>query len=77
MLATRDQDRDQSLLLYLGALAALHMNKAFGVEEFYAGVRSDNAVSRHVCQKLGVRDSEFACLAVFNPSSFGLGGYTK
>lgn len=77
MLATRDQDRGQSLSLYLGALAALHMNKTFGVEEFYTGVRSDNAVSRHVCQKLGVRDSDYACLAILDPSSFGDGGYTR
>ncbi|MEO0371473.1 MAG: hypothetical protein AAF231_08470 [Pseudomonadota bacterium] len=77
MLATRDQDRGQSLSLYLGALAALQMNEAFGVEEFYTGVRSNNSVSRHVCQKLGVRDSEYACLAIFDPTSFGEGGYTK
>lgn len=77
MLATRDQDRGQSLSLYLGALAAVHMNEAFGVEEFYTGVRSDNAASRHVCQKLGVCDSEYACLAILDPSSFGEGGYTK
>ncbi|MEO0944306.1 MAG: hypothetical protein AAFY06_05615 [Pseudomonadota bacterium] len=77
MLATRDQDRGQSLSLYLGALAALHMKKIFDVEEFYTGVRSDNAVSRHVCQKLGVHDSEYACLAILDRSSFGEGGYTK
>ncbi|MEL7011911.1 MAG: hypothetical protein AAFO72_01390 [Pseudomonadota bacterium] len=77
MLATREEDRGQSLSLYLGALAALHMNQTFGVEEFYTGVRSDNAVSRHVCQKLGVRDSEYTCLAILDPSSFGDGGYTK
>ena len=77
MLATRDQDRGQSLSLYLGALAALHMNEIFKVEEFYTGVRSDNAVSRHVCQKLGVYDSEYACLAILDPSAFGEGGYTK
>lgn len=77
MLATRDQERGQSLSLYLGALAVRHMHENFGVEEFYTGVRSDNAVSRHVCQKLGVRDSEYACLAILDPSSFGEGGYTK
>ena len=77
MLATRDRDRGQSLSLYLGALTALHMHETFGVEEFYTGVRSDNAVSRHVCQKLGVRDSEYACLAILDPSAFGEGGYTK
>lgn len=77
MLATREQERGQSLSLYLGALAATHMHENFGVEEFYTGVRSDNAVSRHVCQKLGVRDSKYACLAILDPSSFGEGGYTK
>ncbi|MEO0892195.1 MAG: hypothetical protein AAFY35_06335 [Pseudomonadota bacterium] len=77
MLATRDQDRGQSLSLYLGALAALYMNQTFKVEEFYTGVRSDNAVSRHVCQKLGVHNSEYACLAILDPSAFGEGGYTK
>ncbi|MEQ9261189.1 MAG: hypothetical protein RIG84_19040 [Roseovarius sp.] len=77
MLATRDQDRGRSLSLYLGAVATLHMHEAFGVEEFYTGVRSDNAVSRHVCEKLGVRDSAYACLAILDPDAFGGGGYTK
>ncbi len=77
MLATRDQDRGQSLSLYLGALAARTMHEKFGVEEFYTGVRSDNHVSRHVCQKLGVHDSEYACLAILDPAAFGEGGYTK
>ena len=50
MLATRDQDRGQSLSLYLGAVAIRYMHENFGVEEFYTGVRSDNHVSRHICQ---------------------------
>lgn len=77
MLATRDQDRGQSLSLYLGALAVRYMFENFGVEEFYTGVRSDNHVSRHICQKLGFRDSEYGCLAILDPTSFGEGGYTK
>ncbi|MEE4212227.1 MAG: GNAT family protein [Parvularcula sp.] len=77
MLATRDQDRGQSLSLYLGALAIRYMHENFGVKEFYTGVRSDNHVSRHVCQKLGVHDSEYACLAILDPASFDEGGYTK
>lgn len=77
MLATRDQDRGQKLSLYLGALAARRMHEDFGVEEFYTGVRSDNAVSRHVCQMLGVYDSDYACLAVLDPDVFGASGYTK
>lgn len=77
MLATRDADRGQGLSLYLGARAALYMHEQFGVEEFYTGVRTDNAVSRHVCEKLGVTDSDYACLAVLDPAAFGDGGYTK
>ena len=77
MLATRDQDRGQNLSLYLGALAARKMYETFGVEEFYTGVRSENVVSRHICQKLGVRDSEYACLGILDPAAFGEGGYTK
>ncbi len=77
MLATRHEDRGQSLSLYLGALAVRHMYDNFGVEEFYTGVRSDNDVSRHICQKLGVRDSVYACLAVLDPDAFGEDGYTK
>ncbi len=77
MLATRDQDRGQSLSLYLGALAVCRMHERFGVEEFYTGVRTDNHVSRHICEKLGVRDSEYACLAILDPKAFGEGGYTK
>ncbi|WP_145962789.1 hypothetical protein [Mangrovicoccus ximenensis] len=77
MLATREQDRGQNLSLFLGALAACKIHEAFGVEEFYTGVRSDNYVSRHICQKLGVCDSEYACLAILDPAAFGEGGYTK
>lgn len=77
MLATRDQDRGQKLSLYLGALAARKMYETYGVEEFYTGVRSENAVSRHVCQTLGVYDSDYACLAVLDPDAFGDSGYTK
>lgn len=77
MLATRAEDRGQGLSLYLGAMAACSMHAQFGVEEFYTGVRSDNVVSRHVCQKLGVYDSDYACLAILDPAAFGEGGYTK
>ena len=77
MLATREQDRGHCLSLYLGALAARHMHDRHGVTEFYTGVRSDNAVSRHVCEKLGVHDSTHACVAILDPEAFGEGGYTK
>ena len=77
MLATREQDRGHGLSLFLGALAARHMHDRHGVSEFYTGVRSDNAVSRHVCEKLGVYDSALACVAILDPQAFGEGGYTK
>ena len=77
MLATREQDRGHGLSLYLGALAARHMHDRHGVIEFYTGVRSDNAASRHVCEKLGVHDSTYACVAILDPQAFGEGGYTK
>lgn len=77
MLATREQDRGHGLSLYLGALAARHMHDRHGISEFYTGVRSDNAVSRHVCEKLGVHDSALACVAILDPQAFGEGGYTK
>lgn len=77
MLATREQDRGHGLSLYLGALAVRHMHDHHGVSEFYTGVRSDNAVSRHVCEKLGVYDSALACVAILDPQAFGEGGYTK
>ena len=77
MLATREEDRGQSLSLYLGALAVRHMHDEYGVEEFYTGVRTDNFVSRHVCEKLGVRDSAYACLAILDPEAFGESGFTK
>lgn len=77
MLATREADRGQSLSLYLGARAALYMHEIFGAESFYTGVRRDNAVSRHVCAKLGVVESGYACLAMLDPDVFGEGGYTK
>lgn len=77
MLATREQDRGHGLSLYLGALSARHMHDHHGVTEFYTGVRSDNAVSRHVCEKLGLHDSAYACVAILDPQAFGEGGYTK
>lgn len=77
MLATREKDRGQSLSLYLGALAALRMNERFGAEIFYTGVRPENAVSRHICGKLGVSDSGLSCLAVIDPAQFGEGAFTK
>ena len=70
-------DRGQGLSLYLGARAVLHMHKHYGAAEFYTGVRSDNAVSRHVCTKLGVVQSDCMILAVLDPDLFGEGGYTK
>lgn len=77
MLATRPADRGQALSLYLGALAALHMHEHHGAASFYTGVRKDNLASRHVCQKLGVVESQYACLAILDPEFFGEGGYTK
>ncbi|WP_135506606.1 hypothetical protein [Roseovarius aestuariivivens] len=77
MLATRQQDRGHALSLYLGARAALHMQEVFGATSVYTGVRHDNAASRHVCKKLGVTESDYACLAILDPGFFGAGGYTK
>ncbi|MBU3258443.1 hypothetical protein KPG71_00300 [Roseovarius sp. PS-C2] len=77
MLATRAADRGQGLSLYLGARAVLHMHEHYGAAEFYTGIRSDNAVSRHVCTKLGVVQSDYMILAVLDPDLFGEGGYTK
>lgn len=77
MLATREADRGRALSLYLGARAALHMYDKFGATSFYTGVRKDNIASRHVCQKLGVVESDYACLAILDPEFFGDGGYTK
>jgi hypothetical protein len=77
MLATRQADRGQGLSLYLGARAALHMHEQFGADTFYTGVRTDNAVSRHLCTKLGMVESDYACLAILDPEFFGEGGFTK
>lgn len=77
MLATRAQDRGKSLSLYLGALALLRMHETFGATTFYTGVRRDNAVSRHICEKLGVVESGYACMAFLDPAAFGDGGFTK
>lgn len=77
MLATRPADRGLGLSLQLGARAALHMHERFGAATFYTGVRRDNAVSRHVCRKLGVDESGHACLAVLDPDVFGTSGYTR
>lgn len=77
MLATAPEDRGQGLSHYLGAQAALYMNARFGAREFYTGVRSDNLVSAHVCARLGVTDSRFACKAILDPEAFSEGGYTR
>lgn len=77
MLATREAERGKALSLYLGAKAALYMHEHFGAEEFYTGVRKENAASRHVCNKLGVVESDYCCLAILDPKHFGEGGFTK
>ncbi|WP_111431847.1 hypothetical protein [Rhodobacteraceae bacterium DSL-40] len=77
MLAVREADRGRALSLALGARVALHMHETFGADTFYTGVRRDNAVSRHVCARLGVVESGLGCLAVLDPEAFGGAGFTK
>lgn len=77
MLATRDADRGQGLSMYLGALAALAMHERHGAQRFYTGVRADNDVSRHLCERLGLAYEGNIDLAILDPAAFAGSGYTK
>ncbi len=71
MLATAEAFRGRGFSRYLGALAIVTMRDRYGIQRFYSGVRTDNAVSQKLCRGLGLGDSGKVTIAALDPARFG------
>ncbi len=76
-LTTRPDRRGEGIALYLGAMALVHMWETHGARGFITGVRSDNAASRKLCQKLDVADTEWMMAQCIDPDVLGTSQHTK
>lgn len=77
MLATRQDRRGQKIALLLGAKAIVHMWERHGARGFITGVRADNASSRALCNKLGVRSTDWIYAECMDKELFGGASLTK
>ena len=77
MLATREDRRGQRIALLLGAQAIIHMWEHHGARGFMTGVRSNNASSGALCDKLGVRPTEWIYASCMDKELFGGTSVTK
>ncbi len=77
MLATREDRRGQRIALLLGAQAIIHMWEVHGARGFMTGVRADNASSQALCNKLGVRATDWIYAWCLDKDLFGGSSMTK
>lgn len=77
MLATREDRRGEKIALVLGAMAVIDMWENKGARGFFTGIRSDNAVSKAVCAKMGVVETEYCLVVGADPAHFGDTPMTK
>jgi hypothetical protein len=77
MLATREDRRGQKIALQLGAKVIEHMWMNEGARGFITGVRQDNLSSQALCNRLGVRDTNWIYAQVIDESVLGSGSVTK
>src|SRR5271169_829168 len=61
MMATREDRRGERIALLLGVEAIIHMWERHGARGFMTGVKADNAPSQALCNKLGVRATDWIC----------------
>jgi hypothetical protein len=77
MLATRSDRRGERIALLLGARAIVHMWERHGARGFMTGVRTDNAPSRVLCNKLGISATDWIYASCIDKEVFGGSSITK
>jgi hypothetical protein len=77
MLATRNDRRGEKIALLLGARAIVHMWKKNGARGFMTGVRSDNSSSQALCNRLGVRATDWIYASCIDKELLGRSSITK
>jgi hypothetical protein len=77
MLATRNDRRGERIALLLGAQAIIHMWEHHGARGFMTGVRADNAPSQALCNRLGVRATDWIYASCIDKEMFGGSSITK
>ncbi|WP_428687243.1 GNAT family N-acetyltransferase [Roseibium sp.] len=77
MLSTRPDRRGQKIALLLGAQAIVHMWQDKGARAFMTGVRSNNASSTALCNRLGVVDTEWTYAVCIDQETLGRASVTK
>ncbi len=77
MLSTRPDRRGEKIALLLGAMAIIHMWEEEGARAFMTGVRSDNASSTALCNRLGITDSDCAYAVCIDTQTLGRNSVTK
>ena len=77
MLSTRPDRRGQKIALLLEALAIVHMWEEKGARAFMTGVRSNNASSTALCNRLGVFDTDWTYAVCIDRETLGRASVTK
>jgi hypothetical protein len=77
MVATREGRRGEKIALVLGAMAIVDMWENKGARGFFTGIRHDNDVSKAVCAKMGVLETEYCFVVGADPKHFGDTPMTK
>lgn len=77
MLATREDRRGEKIALGLGARAIVHMWETHGACGFITGVRADNRSSRALCNRLGVRGTDWIYAACIDEAVVGSASITR
>ena len=77
MLATREDRRGERIALILGAQAIVHMWERQGARGFMTGIRADNASSQALCNKLGVRATDWIYASCMDTELLGAASITK
>jgi hypothetical protein len=77
MLATCKERRGERIALLLGAQVIIHMWERHGARGFMTGVRADNAPSQALCNKLGVRATNWIYASCIYQAMFGGSSITR
>jgi len=77
MLVTREDRRGEKIALVLGAKTIVHMWENEGARGFMTGVRKENASSQALCNRLGVKDSEWIYAQCLDTKILGSSSLTR
>lgn len=77
MLAADKDWRGQRLACWVGAQVIVDMADRYGARGFSSGVKADNPSSQAMCNRLGVRASDYVYAGATNPQTMGKVSVTR